>query len=136
MGAVKCSIWRRSGPPNGRTPLITQGRAMASLIPEPLPLELGWGQVAQRRVDPHPIVHVVQEPDRAGHTRRRSLVQERAFNRCVFIFWSGRLPCAGPQGHGGLQAYPTRHLSAQMSRGEAELTVRAGRAGQSRCSMP
>src|SRR5262245_38911786 len=43
----------------GLGPWLLLGRDF--LLPEPLLLELGRGQVAQRRVDPLPFVHVVQE---------------------------------------------------------------------------
>ena len=42
-------------------PFLWYGELRRSLL-EPLLLELGRGQVAQRRVNPLAIVHVVQEP--------------------------------------------------------------------------
>src|SRR5512144_3104866 len=61
------SSWAERAPPNERTPeAVGSGpcswQGHGSLPPEPLLLELHRGQVAQRRMDPLPVVHGVQEP--------------------------------------------------------------------------
>ena len=67
MSDPAASFGAESTPMNGLTPKVVDFgpwplQDHGFLAPQPVLLELGRGQVAQRRVDPLPIVHVVQEP--------------------------------------------------------------------------